>query len=223
MKAALYARVSTRDKDQNPESQLLPLRAFCKDAGWEIYREYVDHARAKDYKRRAAWTELKKDANMRRFKVVLVFRLNRAFRHAKECLNVVEEWFDFGIGFKSYCEGVIDTTTPHGKLVLTILAAVAELESATTGENVKSGIARRIAEGGTFGRKPLAIPSQTIREAITQCNGSRSAAAKILGCSVPYIYKILGPIKPSQNPAKKSDVESTEKEVFTREVFYEAP
>ncbi|MBA7577992.1 hypothetical protein ES708_19848 [subsurface metagenome] len=80
MKVALYARVSTDDKEQNPETQLLALRNFCNDAGWEVYREYVDYGRAKDYKHREAWQQLQKDARQHKFKVVLVFRLDRAFR-----------------------------------------------------------------------------------------------------------------------------------------------
>ena len=47
IKIGLYARVSTRDKDQNPENQLMKLREFCKNKGWE-YKEYVDYASGKD-------------------------------------------------------------------------------------------------------------------------------------------------------------------------------
>ena len=68
MAVALYARVSTDDKHQDPETQLNALRNFCESAGIEIYREYIDHARAKDWKRRNAWKELQKDARQRRFK-----------------------------------------------------------------------------------------------------------------------------------------------------------
>src|ERR687891_672746 len=48
MKVVLYARVSTSDKDQNPETQLVPLRDFCLAQGWEVHREYVDYAPAND-------------------------------------------------------------------------------------------------------------------------------------------------------------------------------
>jgi len=75
VKVALYARVSTDDKEQNPETQLYALRNFCRDASWEIHQEYVDRARAKDYKHREAWQQLQKDARQHKFKAVLVFGL----------------------------------------------------------------------------------------------------------------------------------------------------
>ncbi|MFA7218200.1 MAG: recombinase family protein, partial [Dehalococcoidales bacterium] len=129
MSVALYARVSTDDKNQNPETQLYALRNYCSSAGLEIYREYVDYARAKDWKRRKSWTELQKDARQRKFKTVLVFRLDRAFRSVKECVNLVEDWYERGITFKSLSEDVIDTTTSSGRFILQIMAAIAEIES----------------------------------------------------------------------------------------------
>ena len=141
-KIALYARVSTDDKDQDPETQLYALRQFCLDAAWDIYREYVDRARAKDYTRRQAWQQLQKDARMRKFGVVLVFRLDRAFRSVRECVNCLEDWQGRGITFKSIKEDVIDTTSSQGRFILHIMAAVAELESSVIGERVAAGMAR---------------------------------------------------------------------------------
>ena len=71
MRVAVYARVSTTDKEQDPETQLMPLRNFCQAQGWEIYREYVDKASALDVAHRLAWRELLDDAAKRKFKVVL--------------------------------------------------------------------------------------------------------------------------------------------------------
>ena len=51
---ALYARVSTTDKDQNPETQLIQLREYCQTQGWTVYREYVDQAPAQDIAHRKA-------------------------------------------------------------------------------------------------------------------------------------------------------------------------
>ena len=62
MKVALYARVSTSDRDQDPETQLMALRDFVKAQGWEVYREYVDQARANDLAHRTAWRQLLDDA-----------------------------------------------------------------------------------------------------------------------------------------------------------------
>jgi len=147
IKVAMYARVSTDDKEQNPETQLYALRNFCRDADWQVYKEYVDLARARDYKHRTAWQQLQKDARQHKFKAVLVFRLDRAFRSVRECVNLVEDWYDRGIRFKSVAEDVIDTTTAQGRFILQIMAAIAELESSIIGDRVAAGMARAKAEG----------------------------------------------------------------------------
>ena len=58
MKVALYARVSTSDKDQDPETQLMPMRDFCAAQGWEVFDEYVDYASANDQTHRIRWRDL---------------------------------------------------------------------------------------------------------------------------------------------------------------------
>jgi len=101
MKAALYARVSTADKDQNPEVQLSKLREYCGEMGWAVYQEYVDQASAADLLRREAWKRLMKDAALHKFDVLLVWRIDRAFRsviHSANTLRIlgVTEWA-FGV------------------------------------------------------------------------------------------------------------------------------
>ncbi len=190
MKVALYARVSTDDKEQNPETQLFALRNFCQDAGWEIYQEYIDYARAKDYKHREAWQQLQKDARQHKFKVVLVFRLDRAFRSVRECVNLVEDWYDRGIKFKSIAEDVIDTTTAQGRFILQIMAAIAELESSIIGDRVAAGMARAKAEGKHIGRKLLDVSVISIYDELREYSSVGRAAEK-LGCSRSYIYAEL--------------------------------
>ena len=80
MKIGLYARVSTSDKEQDPMTQLLPLREFVKAQEWETFNEYVDRAPATDLLRRTDWRELLDDASKRRFDLLLVLRMDRAFR-----------------------------------------------------------------------------------------------------------------------------------------------
>ena len=192
-KCALYARVSTDDREQNPETQLYALRGFCQEAGWEIHGEYTDYARAKDYRKRKSWAQLQKDARQHKFKIVLVFRLDRAFRSVRECVNLVEDWFERGITFKSLKEEVIDTTTAQGKFMLQIMAAMAELESSIIGERVSAGMARVKAQGGSIGRKPLGIPVINITDTLYRLKTTRGAA-KELGCSRAYIYQELAKI-----------------------------
>lgn len=190
MKVALYARVSTDDKDQNPETQLFALRQFCHDAGWEVYQEYVDCARAKDYLHRTAWQQLQKDARLRKFKAVVLFDLTRGWRDTRECLNCIHDWFERGIGVKIIKWGIIDTTTSMGQLILQIFAALAEFESSFIGDRIRAGMARAKAEGHTFGRKMLNIPVNRLCDSLLH-NSDIGAAAAELNCSRGYIYQEL--------------------------------
>ncbi len=58
MRVAIYARVSTSDRDQDPETQLMPLREFCSSQQWDVHREYVDQVSANDLAHRLAWRQL---------------------------------------------------------------------------------------------------------------------------------------------------------------------
>jgi DNA invertase Pin-like site-specific DNA recombinase len=77
LKCAIYARVSTADKDQNPETQLLPLREFCEAQGFEVVGEFVDQAPATDLLRRTAWRNLLDQASKRKMDLLLVWRIDR--------------------------------------------------------------------------------------------------------------------------------------------------
>jgi DNA invertase Pin-like site-specific DNA recombinase len=90
MKVALYARVSTSDKDQDPETQLVPLREFVSAQRWECYREYVDYAPATDLLHRLQWRQLLEDASKRRFDLLLVWRMDRAFRSVLDAATTLE-------------------------------------------------------------------------------------------------------------------------------------
>lgn len=190
IRVALYARVSTADKNQDPDTQLYALREFCRKAEWEIVNEYVDRARAKDYKHRTAWAKMLKDARRREFKGVLVFRLDRAFRSVRECSNTVQEWLDYGIGFKSLREDVIDTTTNQGRFILHIMAAAAELESGIISERVAAGIARTQAQGNRYGRKPKPFDWDKVKAKLDE-GATVSEVARLFGYSRPRIYAKL--------------------------------
>jgi DNA invertase Pin-like site-specific DNA recombinase len=151
---ALYARVSTRDKDQDPELQLVPLREHAAARGWEV-TEYVDHASAADMAGRTAWARLVEDARRRRLDLVLVWKLDRAFRSTLHCLRTLEGWEHQGVGFACLTQP-IDTTSPAGRLLLTVLAAVSEFERTLIAERVREGMANARRHGARIGRPPAA-------------------------------------------------------------------
>lgn len=147
----LYARVSTRDKDQTPDTQLHALREYADAHGWQILREYVDQASAGDLRGRTAWRQMVTDVRQRPFDLLLVTKLDRAFRSVKETYDTLAFLSDHNSGFVATTQP-IDTSTATGKLLLGVLAAVAEFERELIRERVKEGMARAKADGTHVGR-----------------------------------------------------------------------
>lgn len=196
MRVALYARVSTTDRDQEPETQLMHLRDFCQAQGWEVFREYVDKASALDVAHRIAWRELLDDAARRRFKAVLVFKLDRAFRSVKHMHDTLYTWEALGVQFKSLREQ-FDTGTALGRLLLNLLASLAEFELELIRERVKAGMDRATRQGKRIGR-PRVTDRQgferrykTILERLSNGEISRRRAAKELGIGYATLKRLL--------------------------------
>jgi DNA invertase Pin-like site-specific DNA recombinase len=196
MKIALYARVSTSDKDQDPLTQLLPLRDFCLAQGWEIYREYVDYAPANDLAHRFQWRQLLDDAAKRKFSIVLVFKLDRAFRSVKHMHDTLAAWELVGVSFKSLREQ-FDTSTALGRLLLNLLAALAEFELELIRERVRAGMERARRQGRRIGR-PRVIDRKgfsrrfgAILERLSTGDISRRQAAKELGIGYATLKRLL--------------------------------
>ena len=156
--AALYARVSTEDKVQDPQTQVHALEGHCERRGWTIVGDpYVDYASAKDLARREAWRLLMKDAARGEFDIVLVYRLDRAFRSVRDGVLALDQLKHWGVGFVSVEEPYIDTTSPMGELMFTISAAWAQLEGEIIGQRVRAGIERARAQGIKLGRPSVPV------------------------------------------------------------------
>ncbi len=196
MRVAIYARVSTIDKNQDPETQLLPLRDYCKAQGWEIYKEYIDTASALDIAHRTAWREMLDNAAKKKFSVVLVFKLDRAFRSVKHMHDTLYTWEVLGIAFKSLCEQ-FDTSTAIGRLLLNLLAALAEFELELIRERVKAGMDRAARQGKKIGRPKVTDRRGfktryiTILERLSAGDISRRRAAKELGIGYATLKRLL--------------------------------
>ena len=151
MRVALYARVSTKNNGQNPETQLVALREFAENRGFEIAEEYVDLGVSGSKDRRPALDRLMKDARARKIDGVLVTRFDRFARSTKHLVTALEEFQALGVDFLSVGESV-DTSTPLGKMIFTVLGAVAELERSLIKERVAMGLERARKEGKQHGR-----------------------------------------------------------------------
>ncbi|MGH9685538.1 MAG: recombinase family protein [Candidatus Acidiferrales bacterium] len=151
MKAAIYARVSTANNGQSPEMQLRELREYCERRSWRAVGEYVDVGISGAKERRPELDRLLADAHRRRFDAVIVWKFDRFARSVSHLLRALETFQALGIEFVSLTEGV-DTSTPTGKMVFTVLGAVAELERSLIAERVKAGLRNARAKGKRLGR-----------------------------------------------------------------------
>jgi DNA invertase Pin-like site-specific DNA recombinase len=149
-RAVLYSRVSTNN-GQDPEVQSREIREYCQRRGWKLVGEYVDVGISGAKERRPQLDRLNADAHHRRFDVVVVWRFDRFARSVSHLLRALETFRALGIEFVSLSEQV-DTSTPTGKMIFTVLGAVAELERSLIAERVRAGLRNARAKGKRLGR-----------------------------------------------------------------------
>jgi DNA invertase Pin-like site-specific DNA recombinase len=150
MQAAIYARVSTTN-GQDPDLQLRELREYCQHRGWTVAGEYVDVGISGSKERRPQLDRLLAHAHRRRFDAVVVWRFDRFARSVSHLLRALETFRALGVEFVSLSEQV-DTSTPTGKMIFTVLGAVAELERSLIAERVRAGLRNARAKGKRLGR-----------------------------------------------------------------------
>ncbi len=152
-KCALYARVSTAD--QHVETQLCDLRKFAEQRGYEIVDVFTDVVSGTKA-RRLGLDAMMKDARKHKFSVVLVAAFDRMARSTRHFLQVMDELNDLGIEFISRREN-IDTSGAMGRLFVTLIGSIAELEADLIKERIRAGMRRRKLEGFKLGRQPLDV------------------------------------------------------------------
>jgi len=156
MRAAIYARVSTNGHGQDPEMQLRELREHCQRRGWTVGGEYVDVGISGAKEKRPELDRLMAEAHRRRFDVVAVWKFDRFARSVSHLLRALETFNALGVGFVSLSES-LDTSTPAGKMVFTVLGAVAELERSLIAERVRAGLRNAVAKGKRLGRPRVTV------------------------------------------------------------------
>ena len=157
--AAIYVRVST--PDQHVESQLYDLRELASQRGFEVVHEYEDRGVCGKKARRPGLDALMADARRKKFSVVLVAAFDRIARSTRNFLQVIDELDGMGIEFISRRENV-DTSGPMGRLFVTIISAIAELERSLVVDRVKSGMRRAKLEGRQIGRSRLDVNREQV-------------------------------------------------------------
>jgi DNA invertase Pin-like site-specific DNA recombinase len=176
MRIGIYARVST--KDQSCELLVRDLRAYCAARGFELVREYVDVGQLGAKDSRPELNILMDDARKRQFDAIVVWRFDRFARSTKHLLSALEEFRALGIQFISYQENV-DTSTPLGQALFTIVSAVAQLERDLIRERVTAGIRNARANGKQLGRPRVKANLEEIIRLRSEGHSLRKIAAKL--------------------------------------------
>jgi len=151
MIVAIYARVSTTD--QSCGMQLRELRQYVSRQSWQVFAEYVDTGFSGAAASRPRLDGLLRDARLRRFEAVLVWKLDRWGRSVAHCVRTIQELVSLGIRFLSPTES-IDTgsDSPMSKFLLDLFAAFAEMERGIIRERVCAGVRTAKAKGIRLGR-----------------------------------------------------------------------
>jgi len=151
-RTVLYMRVSTAD--QKPDLQVDNLRDYAKRANLQIDHEYLDVAVSGRKEGHPQLNALMKAARNREFDCVLVWKFDRFARSTRHLLTALEEFDHLAIRFISM-QDQIDTSSPMGKAMFTIIGAMAELESSLISERVTAGMQAAKARGKQMGRPPI--------------------------------------------------------------------
>jgi DNA invertase Pin-like site-specific DNA recombinase len=162
MKAAIYARVSTRDQDN--DNQLLQLRQFATGQGWEIVAEYCDEISGST-SQRPQFQRMFEDASRRNFDILLFWSLDRLSREGVlETLQHLNRLTSYGIGWRSYTEMYLDSTGIFRDAVIGILAAVAKQERVRRSERTHAGLEKARSKGAVLGRRRVQVDAEAIRQ-----------------------------------------------------------
>jgi DNA invertase Pin-like site-specific DNA recombinase len=187
MRVALYGRVSTSNHGQDVGMQTRELREYCERRGWTVAGEYVDAGISGAKDSRPELNRLMADAHKRRFDAIVCWKFDRFARSVSHLLRALETFNSLGIAFVSLSEQ-IDTTTPTGRMIFTVLGAVAELERSLIAERVRAGLRNARAKGKRLGRPRVAVDAARIRELRSQGLSWPKIATK-LGASVGTVYQ----------------------------------
>jgi DNA invertase Pin-like site-specific DNA recombinase len=188
MKAALYARVSSRDQKTIPD-QLADLRAYCERREWQVTAEFSEKESGSRDTRPRRYDCLQR-AFRGEFDVILVWKLDRWSRSTLDALLTLSEIHSRGLAFVSATEG-LDFTTPYGRAMAGLLAVFAQLERETTLERVHAGITKAKARGVRFGRPPTARRHRAQVIELSSDGHSPATIARLLKISRSSVIRIL--------------------------------
>ena len=157
---AIYARVSTAD--QNVDMQLAELREYAAHRGWAVFSEYCDVGVSGAKESRPELNRMIKDAHLRRFDAVVVWKLDRLGRSLKHLVVTIEDLSSYGVSFVSLRDN-LDLSTASGRLMMHVISAMSEFERELIKERVNAGIAAARKRGVRFGRPKTYVSADKIQ------------------------------------------------------------
>lgn len=175
-RVALYFRCSTIQ--QNLEIQTSDLRKYAEVRGFEVVKEYSDFGVSGAKDRRPALDQLMKDARKRRFDIVLVWRLDRLGRNTRHLLTLFEELEGLQISLVSHQEA-IDLSSSLGRVIATVMSALAAFERDLIRERVVAGIENAKNKGRVLGR-PKSINKDLVRKLRNEGRTYRQIASALM-------------------------------------------
>jgi DNA invertase Pin-like site-specific DNA recombinase len=179
MRVALYARVSTKQHGQDVDTQLYALRAWAKAKRHKVV-EYADRGWSGTKESRPELDRLMRDVRRGEIEIVAVARFDRFARSVRHLVSALEEFRKLKVDFVSLNES-IDTTTPVGRMVFTIIAAIAEFERAVIAERVRMGLDRARSQGKRIGRPRREVDEKEIARLVKAGNETILAIARQAG------------------------------------------
>jgi len=188
MRVGIYARVSTLI-GQSPEMQLAELREYASRRSWEIYDEYVDSGVSGSKESRPELNRLMSDVHLRRFDIVLCWKVDRFGRSLKHLVNALADLDSYGVAFVSLRDN-LDLSTPSGRLMFQIIGAMAEFERSLIQERVRAGLRNAQLKGKTLGRPPLTLDHDRIARLRASGASIREISAQ-LEVSTATVHKAL--------------------------------
>src|SRR5271170_2961890 len=188
-RAALYVRVST-DR-QTVENQIARLTEIAKARGWQRVETFTDAgiSGAKSRKDRPGLDEMLKQAQRRRFDVVMAWAIDRLGRSLIDLLGTIQHLEAVGVDLY-LDQQAIDTTTPMGKLVFQVTGAFAEFERSMIRQRVKAGLKRAVAQGTRLGRPKVDVALERKAQKQLQKGIGILKVAKTLGLGTGTVQRI---------------------------------
>ena len=201
MKVALYARVSTGDQDC--EVQLRELRDYTARRGWDVAEEFVDTGVSGAKASRPALDRLMSASSRHDFDAVLCWKIDRFGRSVLHLSQQLADLDRYGVRFLAVSQNIdTDATNPMSRLLLMILAAVAEFERELIRERTRSGLKKAKADGKTLGRPKRILPRAEIY-ALRRNGASWGSLAKRLAVPITTIRDAYAEYVATLTPSKK--------------------